>query len=531
MKVLSAAEMREVDRLTTERFAIPGLLLMENAAGRAVEAIEGAFGDMAGRRVRIVCGPGNNGGDGAAVARQLWIRGAHVEVLILGRAGDTSGDARTNFDIVKALASSGCGIGLREVSTRDELWEEFDEPEPDLFVDAIFGTGLSRPAEGLYADAIESLNNRVSSPLAALDLPSGLSADNPNPIGPHVVADLTVTFTAPKPSCVLPPAVFACGLVATAGIGTPDELIDGCGSRLTLVTPEDVAEWLAESSRAPDAHKGSVGRVLVVAGSTGKTGAAAMTAEAALRGGAGLVSVAVPSSVEPLVAARAPVEVMTEPVASSDDGTIDEPALGALLELHERADVTVVGPGLGLSATARAVVQGLVRERSRPILLDADALSLLAPWPDDISGTAELPIVVTPHPAEMARIAGTVTRAVVADRVAAAREFATRRHVVVVLKGARTVIAEPGGEVFVNPTGNAGMATGGSGDVLSGLIGALIGQRHLDPLGSAIAGVYLHGLAGDLAAGATGVRALVATDITANLGRAFLDAGGEVEQA
>ncbi|MCC6744278.1 MAG: hypothetical protein IT175_10495 [Acidobacteria bacterium] len=149
MKVLSAAEMREVDRLTTERFAIPGLLLMENAAGRAVEAIEGAFGDMAGRRVRIVCGPGNNGGDGAAVARQLWIRGAHVEVLILGRAGDTSGDARTNFDIVKALASSGCGIGLREVSTRDELWEEFDEPEPDLFVDAIFGTGLSRPAEGL----------------------------------------------------------------------------------------------------------------------------------------------------------------------------------------------------------------------------------------------------------------------------------------------------------------------------------------------------------------------------------------------
>lgn len=530
MKVLSAAEMREVDRLTTERYAMPSLLLMENAAVRSIEAIENAFGPMSNRHVKIVCGPGNNGGDGAAVARQLWIRGALVDVVLIGHVDDTSGDAKTNFDIVQSMAASGCGIGFREVTSRAEVWAEFDDVEPDLYVDAIFGTGLSRPAEGLFADAIESLNNRAGSPLVSLDLPSGLASDLPEPIGPHVVADLTVTYTAPKPSCVLPPAVFACGLVATAAIGSPEELIDGCGSQLTLVTHEDVAEWLAESSRAPDAHKGSVGRVLVVAGSVGKSGAAALAAEAALRGGAGLVSVATPSAVENLVASRAVAEVMTEPVATAEDGTVAESAIRDLIGMHERADVTVLGPGLGLSASARAVVHALVRERTRPILLDADALTLLAPWPEDLVGDSQRPIVLTPHAAEMARIAGVETADVLADRVTAARTFATRFNVIVALKGARTVVAEPGGEVFVNPTGNAGMATGGTGDVLSGLIGALVGQRPTDPIGSTIAGVFIHGLAGDLAANTTGMRALVASDITAHLGQAFLEAGGEVEK-
>ena len=254
MKVLTAAEMREVDRLTTERYAIPSLLLMENAAARAAEAIEQTFGEMANRYVKIVCGRGNNGGDGAAVARQLWMRGALVDVILLGQVDETNGDARTNFDIVRSMAASGCGIGLREISTRAEVWDEFEDSEPDLYVDAIFGTGLTRPAEGIFADAIECLNNRAATSLASLDLPSGLASDLPEPIGPHVVADLTVTFTAPKPSCVLPPAVFACGLVATAAIGSPEELLDGCGSQLTLVTREALAEWLGEYERRPDAH-------------------------------------------------------------------------------------------------------------------------------------------------------------------------------------------------------------------------------------------------------------------------------------
>ncbi len=529
MKVLTAAEMREVDRLTTERYAIPSLLLMENAAARAAEAIEQTFGEMANRYVKVVCGGGNNGGDGAAVARQLWMRGALVDVILLGSVENTKGDARTNFDIVRAMAESGCGIGLREVGTRNEVWLEFEDLEPDLYVDAIFGTGLTRPAEGVFADAIESLNNRADTRLASLDIPSGLASDSPEPIGPHVIADLTVTFTAPKPSCVLPPAVFSCGLVATAAIGSPEELIDGSGSRLTLVTPEAVAEWLAESTRRPDAHKGSVGRVLVVAGSTGKTGAAAMAAEAALRGGAGLVTIATPSAVEALVAARATVEAMTEPMDSTDAGTFAESAIPRLLERQASSDVTVIGPGLGVDPSTRAVVHALVRERTRAVLLDADALTLMSPWPDDVRGDHDRPIVVTPHAAEMARIAGTDTATVLEDRVGAARAFATRCGVIVALKGARSVVAEPGGEVFVNPTGNAGMATGGSGDVLSGLIGALVGQRPGDVIGATIAGVYLHGLAGDIAAGETGIRALLASDITDRIGRAFVEAGGDGE--
>lgn len=531
MKVLTATEMRDVDRLTTERYGIPGLLLMENAAARTADAIERTFGPQAGRYVKIVCGVGNNGGDGAAVGRQLWMRGALVDVVLLGRLAATEGDARTNFAIVRSLAEADCGVGFRETETRDDVLGAFADSEPDTYVDAIFGTGLSRPAEGIHADAIECLNSRAAAPLAAIDLPSGLASDHAVPIGPHVRADLTVTFTAPKPACVLPPAVFACGVVETACIGTPDELIAACGSQLSLVTGDGVAEWLAESRRRPDAHKGSAGRVLVVAGSTGKTGAAALASEAVLRGGAGLVTVATPAVVERLVAARAVDEVMTEPIASADDGTFAEAGIPELLALHGRAGATVAGPGVGLSHTAHAVVRALARERVTPLLLDADALTHLAPWPDDVIGDVSRPIVVTPHAAEMARISGTDTESVLADRVASARAFATRHGVITVLKGSRTVVAEPGGEVFVNPTGNSGMATAGSGDVLSGLIGALIGQRPGDPLGATIAGVYLHGLAGDLAVRATGTRALVASDITAHLGRAFVEAGGEAERA
>lgn len=531
MRILTAEQMREVDRLTTERYAIPSLLLMENAAARSAESIEAAFGSLAGRYVTIFCGKGNNGGDGAAVARQLWLRGALVDVVLLGRVDATRGDARTNFEVVRALSDLRDRLGFREVETSEDLWDERAGGEPDLYVDALFGTGLTRPVDGIHAEAVELLNARATASLVALDLPSGLNSDLPEPIGPHVRADLTVTFTAPKTACALPPAVYACGTVVTGAIGTPDDLVEAAGSRLSLVTDAQIAEWLAASRRTPDAHKGSVGSVLVVGGSAGKTGAAAMTAAAALRGGAGLVTVATARSAEPALAARAIPEAMTEPLAETPDGALSPDALHALRRMISARTVAAIGPGLGTADATRELVQALARERERPIVLDADALNCLAPWPDDVRGTAELPIIITPHPAEMARIAGTETRAVVADRVTAAREFAVAHGVVVILKGARTVVADPGGEVFVNPTGNAGMATGGSGDVLTGIVAALAGQRPADPLGAAIAGVYLHGLAGDLAARETGMRALVATDITAHLGHAFVAAGGPDEQA
>jgi NAD(P)H-hydrate epimerase len=529
MRILTSEQMREVDRLTTERYAIPGILLMENAAARAAEAIERDFGSLANLRVKILCGKGNNGGDGAAVARQLWLRGAAVDVVLLGRVEATRGDALVNFEAARALAGAGDRLSFREAETVEALWEDVGVGEPDLYVDAIFGTGLARPAEGLYAEAIEMLNARATARLVALDLPSGLASDTPEPIGPHVRADLTVTFTAPKPACALPPALFACGRVVVGHIGTPAELVDASGSRLSLVTAEGVAEWLAVSRRQPDAHKGSVGSVLVVAGGAGKTGAAAMTAEAALRGGAGLVTIATAHSAEAALAARAVPEAMTEPLAETPDGALSLAALDALRRLVSGRTVAAVGPGIGTDPSTKALVRALVAERERPMVLDADALNCLAPWPDELAGSVELPLVLTPHPAEMARLSGTETRVVVADRVAAARDFAVRHGVVVALKGARTVVAEPGGEVFVNPTGNAGMATGGSGDVLTGIVAALVGQRPSDALGAALAGVYLHGLAGDLAARETGARALVATDITRALGRAFVEAGGPDE--
>jgi hydroxyethylthiazole kinase-like uncharacterized protein yjeF len=528
MKILTAAEMREVDRLTTERYRIPGLLLMENAASRAAEAIEHAYGPVAGRYVKIFCGRGNNGGDGAAVARQLWTRGALVDVLLLGLVDETKGDARTNFEIARALSETGSGFGFREIDTSDALWEDTSLDRADICIDAIFGTGLARPAEGLFAEAIDLLNVRAEAPVVALDIPSGLASDDPNPNGPHVRADLTITFTAPKPACVLPPALYACGRVVTAAIGSPDELLAETGSKLTLVTPEWVAAWLARTRRKPDAHKGDVGNVLIVAGSAGKTGAAAMAATAALRAGAGLVTVATPRSTEPALAARSIPEAMTEALPETVDGALGLEALAHLRRLAEGRDVVAIGPGLGHGEETRDLVAAFVRDRARPVVIDADGLNCLAPWPDDLEGQPDLPIVITPHPAEMARLIASETRDVVADRVGIARRFATEHGVVTVLKGARTIVAGPDGEVYVNPTGNAGMATGGSGDVLTGLASALaaVGDNALD---SAIAAVYLHGLAGDLAARESGTRALVATDIVAHLGRAFAEAGGEGE--
>lgn len=528
MRVLTAAEMRDVDRSTTERFELPSLLLMENAAARAAEEIDSVYGPVAGQFVAIVCGRGNNGGDGAAVARLLWLRGAIVDILLLGRVADTRGDAKANFAIVRRLAELGDRLGFREVESSDDLWDEGERA--DLYVDAIFGTGLSRPADGLYAAAIERLNARAGAPLVALDLPSGVDSDRPTPPGPHVRADLTVTFTAPKPACVLPPASFACGRLVTAHIGSPADLVEAAGSKLSLVTRQDVADWLAEARRSGDAHKGSVGSVLVVAGSVGKTGAAALASAAALRSGAGLVTVATPRSAQSAVAAHAPAEVMTEALSETGGGALARQALDDLRRLIAERTVAAVGPGIGADPSTRELVQALVRDRERPLVLDADALNCLSPWPDEVRGSSELPIVITPHPAEMARLTGSDTRSVVADRVGAARELAVRAGIVVVVKGAGTVVADPSGEVFVNSTGNAGMATGGSGDVLTGLVAGLLAQRPGDPIGATIAGVFLHGAAGDLAAHEIGTRALVAGDITSRLGSAFLAVGGDAER-
>ena len=353
--------MREVDRLTTERYGVPGLALMENAAASTVEAAEKKFGEVANKRALVICGRGNNGGDGAAIARLLHNKGAAVDVLLLGRVEDSSGDAKTNFEAALDIASkAGSNFRFVEIETTEQFRTEATANPHALFFDAIFGTGLTRPASGLFEEAIHLLNDHTSdSPVISVDIPSGLSSDSRELIGPAVKADLTVTFTAPKIGNVLPPAADLCGELVIASIGSPEELINSSGSRLNLVERGDVERWLTASRRSPHANKGDVGKVLIVAGSRGKTGAACLAGEAALRAGCGLVTIATAESCQPIVASRVISECMTEPLAETSGGSVSREAADRVLELAAERDILAIGPGLGSTdKSTRAFMQG-----------------------------------------------------------------------------------------------------------------------------------------------------------------------------
>jgi ADP-dependent NAD(P)H-hydrate dehydratase / NAD(P)H-hydrate epimerase len=540
MKIFTAEQMRELDRLTVERCGIPYATLMETAGSRVVEAIIEQYGSVEDKWCAVYCGRGNNGGDGAVIARLLWMRGAaKVRVYLFGRLAETKGEARFNFEIIRQMsAAEGQAKNDDELLFR-EIGEESDEDDYDAFafdlvIDALLGTGLTRPAEGLYASAIEKINDLGDwddTKVVAVDIPSGLSSDLDQPIGPHVQADLTVAFTGPKVGNVLSPACYANGKLVIATIGTPEWLFDEVRSALQLEDAERVAYCLADSRRAPTAHKNSVGDVLLIAGSRGKTGAAALASEAVLRAGAGLVTVATPLSAQALLVSQVRPEVMTEALDETAGGAIFDAAIERALELAAKRTVLAIGPGLSSSEeSTRRFVLEVVRQRPCPVIVDADGLNALAPWVGEVRGSDELPIIVTPHPGEMARLTGKSTAEVVADRVNTAREFATSHHIITVLKGSRTLVAAPDGEVYVNPTGNAGMATAGSGDVLTGLIAGLLAQRPTDVLSAVIAGVYLHGLAGDLAASKLGLRSLIASDITNHISEAILRVGGAAEK-
>lgn len=537
MKILSAAEMREVDRLTTERYGVPSLLLMENAATRTLEATEKAYGGVAGKRALVICGRGNNGGDGAAIARLLHGKGAEIDVLLLGRVEDSKGDANTNFQAALDIASNaGSSFRFIEIETTEQFWAEATAYPHAFFVDAIFGTGLTRPASGLFEEAIHLLNDHTNdSPVISVDIPSGIASDTQELIGPAVKADLTVTFTAPKPGNVLPPASDHCGELVIAPIGSPEELINSSGSRLNLVDRADVERWLSVSRRSPHANKGAVGKVLIVAGSRGKTGAACLASEAALRAGCGLVTVATAESSQPIVAVRAIPECMTEPLAETPAGSVAREAVDRVIELAADRNVVAIGPGLGSSdPSTKAFVHEATMKRQRPMVIDADGLNALAPWPGNLRGSAELPMILTPHPGEMGRLISKPIDKIIKNPIDVARSFAMDRNVILVLKGSPTVIAAPDGQVYVNATGNAGMATGGTGDVLTGMIASFLAQnlaQKLDePLSTTIAAVYLHGLAGDIAASRVGTRAMIASDISAHLGEAIIAVGGDAER-
>ena len=534
MKVLTAAEVREVDRLTTERYGIPSLLLMENAAAQTLRAVIERWGDVADRRILVLCGKGNNGGDGAAFARLAWMRRARVEVLLFARIEDAAGDARINFEIVRNLARTSEALRVFE-GVGSETWHGFREQldRYDFIVDGLLGTGLERPAEGVYGEVIADLAEFAQRPrttrIISIDLPSGLAADRDQVIGPTVRADLTVTFTAPKPALVLPPAHLYAGEVVVAPIGSPEDLLHSVGAKLNVIEASDVRQWLERTRRHPLSHKGTYGHVLVIAGSRGKPGASCLAARAALVAGAGLVTVATVPSAQSVIVAQV-AEAMTEALVETPEGTIAEQALDRALELAAERDVLALGPGLTTQERTRRFTRELIARARGPIIVDADGLNNLAPWPEEIHGR-ERPLIVTPHPGEMARLIGRPTQYVLEHRVDVAREFAVTHHVHLVLKGHRTLIAAPDGHVYVNPTGNAGLATAGSGDVLTGILaGCLAQDRGADPTAAVLAAVYLHGLAGDLAARRLGARVMLASDVTAHLGDAIASIGGEDER-
>ena len=493
MKILTPEQIREVDRLSTEKYGIPSLILMENAGMRVAEVIEDRFENLEELTIGILCGKGNNGGDGFVVARQLIQRGCFPFVYLFANEDEVKGDARTNLNILKALGYPPT-IVANEHEWNEEMLELIDA---DVIVDALLGTGAKRPVEGLYRTVVESIaHDFPRAEIVAVDVPT-----------PGVQADVTVTFSALKPSLVFYPDSEDAGDVILGEIGNPAELIESEDHKLNLIQPHELPV------RAADSNKGSYGRVLIIGGSRGKTGAAAMAGQAAVRAGAGLVTVAAPQSVLPVIAASMP-ELMTEPLEETIGGTI---ANQSVIQLTKNKTVVAVGPGLGTFPETQAFVRRVVSECHAQMVIDADGLNAIAGFEGDFGGA-----VLTPHPGEMGRLIGKDAQDVNANRVEVASDFAARRNAYVVLKGYRSIVAAPDGSVYVNPTGNPGMATGGTGDILTGMVAGILAQEHLGSFIERLClAVYLHGLAGDLAAEEVGEQSLVATDLLRFLPKAW----------
>ncbi len=513
MRVLNTQQMREADRRTIDEIGIPSIVLMENAGRQAVAAMEAAFEDLPTSHVAVLCGRGNNGGDGFVVARTLVQRGIETSVFLLGSVAEVRGDARTNLEVLGRI-----GLTVVEITNAQEWELHFSEiSRCEVVVDAIVGTGFHGQLSGLLETVVADVNG-LGVPVVAIDLPTGLSADTHEVEGEAIDASMTVTLAAPKIPLVLPPADTRGGDLVIADIGIPIPILDDVeGPYVELLTRERMREIVPV--RSADSHKGDFGRVLIVAGSLGRTGAAHLSALGALRSGAGLVTVATPRSCLPIVAAMA-AEYMTEPLDETPSGTVDYAALDRVLEI--KADVIAVGPGLGQAPATTAFVQGLVERAGVPLVLDADALNAFAGEPERLMGRDGVDMVITPHPGEMARLLHTSIDAVQHDRLRHATEFAAAHRVHVVLKGHRTIVAGPDNRAFINLTGNAGMATGGTGDLLTGMIAAWFGQL-LDAEAACTLAVYLHGTAGDLAEADEGEVALVAGDLAARLGDAVLE--------
>lgn len=518
MKIVTAAEMRSIDRATSERFGVPSPTLMENAGTAVAEHVLAHYPHA--EKIVVFCGKGNNGGDGFVAARHLHATGKSVQVILFADPVELKGDAAEMYARlpVKALIVRS-SEELKSDPVRSLL-------SADLYLDAILGTGFKPPVQGLYADAI-AIMNAGEVLVIAVDIPSGADADamsSQDASRPGIIAraDSIVTFTAPRPAHVF--GSLTNGPTCVADIGSPAEAIVS-SLHLNLITARDFVSLI--QPRRSESNKGNYGHVLVIGGSFGKAGAAAMAGMAALRAGAGLSTIATPKSVLPTVAGFHP-EVMTEPLAETDAGTIAAAALERVQELAEGMSVLAIGPGISRVPETSNFVRSLVQQSQVPIVLDADGLNAFEGRANELNGKART-LVITPHPGEMARLTGCSIPEVQKDRLRVARKFARERDLIVVLKGHRTLVVQPDGEAWVNTTGNPGMSTGGTGDILTGMVAGLMAQTKLaqhpeDVLPAVTAAVHLHGLAGDVMRKGVGEHSMVATDLLRGLPHAFAQA-------
>jgi len=496
--------MRGIDRATSERFGVPSLTLMENAGSAVAEHVLANY--SAAQRILVFCGKGNNGGDGFVAARQLHEKGKTVQVILLADPADLRGDAAVMFGKLPVAAII--------VKSRDRVRGSLTG---DLYLDAILGTGFKPPVSGLYADAIAVLN-ASQAPVVAVDIPSGADADAMGAQNGIIArADSIITFTAARPAHVF--SGLTTGPTYVAEIGSPNEAIVS-SLQLNVITARDFAPLIGP--RPAESNKGIYGHVLVVGGSVGKAGSVAIAGMSALRAGAGLATVATPKSVLPTVAGFYP-ELMTEPLPETRAGTISAGAEARLNTLIEGKSVLAIGPGISRNSETSELVRTLVSSIDAPLVVDADGLNAFEGRTSELNGKGRV-LVITPHPGEMARLAGSSTADVQKDRLGVARQFAREHELTVVLKGNRTLVVQPDGEAWVNTTGNPGMSTGGTGDILTGMVAAMIAQHPKDVLMAVCAAVHLHGLAGDVMRQSVGEHSMVATDLLRGLPEAFLHA-------
>jgi ADP-dependent NAD(P)H-hydrate dehydratase / NAD(P)H-hydrate epimerase len=518
MKIVTSAEMRVIDRVTSERFRIPSLTLMENAGSAVAEFALDSY--PRAKTFGIICGKGNNGGDGFVVARKLQQAGREVRLLLLADPAELQGDAAANFARLQKNSVSRETAPEKPNGGSLAIFNAWGEPAfreifgCDVLIDAILGSGFRPPVGGVYAEAIAKIN-AATAPVVAVDVPSGADADvMGDQTGAVARADAIVTFTAPRPAHVF--GDLTSGPTVIAAIGTPPEAIES-SLNLQVITPKDIADLVGPRPR--DSNKGMYGHALVAGGSLGKSGAAAMAGFSALRSGAGLVTVATTRSSLGAVAAYRP-ELMTDPLKETDAGTISKEAFEEFNRIAANKTVLAIGPGISRHPSTAEFVRAVVTRSRTPLVLDADGLNAFEGRAQELN-SKDRTLVLTPHPGEMARLTGLSTAAIQRDRVNVARSFAHDHQLILVLKGDRTVIANPEGEIWINTTGNPGMATGGTGDILTGIVAGMIAQNPKRAFLAVLAAVYLHGLAGDVAEETMGEHSLVATDLITALPESF----------